>query len=61
MALQRMRAKSPLLQAIHEAAVSLKAHDFIDEHRLRVYQTLCLVPVPTSRNSQLKTLRAPRV
>ncbi|WP_367380519.1 hypothetical protein [Stenotrophomonas cyclobalanopsidis] len=40
------RAKSAILDAVHEGAAGLYASGFIDKRRMRMYEALCLEPVP---------------
>src|SRR2546427_6425988 len=54
---ERRRAKSALLEAVHDAAVSLHAHGFIDKRRLSSYEALCLEPVPEYSSAQIRALR----
>lgn len=54
---KRMRAKSPLLLAVHDTAVSLHAHGVIDKRRLSSYEALCLEPVPECSSAQIRALR----
>ncbi|CAH0150498.1 helix-turn-helix domain-containing protein [Stenotrophomonas lactitubi] len=54
---ERTRAKSRLLQTVHDAALSLHAHGFIDKRRLSRYEALCLEPVPEYSSAQIRELR----
>ena len=54
---ERRRAKSALLEAVHDAAVSLHAHGLIDKRRLSSYEVLCLEPVPEYSSAQIRALR----
>lgn len=54
---ERMRAKSPLLLAVHDAAVSLHAHGVIDKRRMSTYEALCLETVPEYSSAQIRALR----
>ena len=42
---QKMPARSPIMKAVHEAAADLHRHGFIDQHRMRKYDLMCLEPV----------------
>jgi len=42
----KTRAKSRILDAVHETARDLHAAGFIDKRRMRKYDALCLAPVP---------------
>ena len=54
---ERGRAKSRLLEAVHDAAVHLHAHGVIDRRRLSCYDALCLEPVPAYSSAQIRALR----
>ncbi|PWB28988.1 transcriptional regulator [Stenotrophomonas sp. SPM] len=56
-ALERRRARSALPEAVHDAAVSLHTHGFIDKRRLSSYEALCLEPVPDYSSAQIRALR----
>ena len=56
---QEMRAKSPLLQAVYGAVVSLHGHGFIDTPRLSLYEALCLEPVANCRSAQATMRQGP--
>lgn len=54
---RRRPARSAVLEAVHEAAVSLYAHGFIDKRRMSTYDALCLEPVPAYSSAQIRALR----
>lgn len=56
-AAERKRAKSGILDAVHEAAASLHANGFIDKRRMALYDALCLEPVPGYSSAQIRALR----
>ncbi len=54
----KTRARSPLLEAVHDTANSLHRHGFIDKRRMTQYEALCLEPVPAYTSAQIRKLRA---
>ena len=42
----KTRAKSRILDAVHETARDLHTAGFIDKRRMREYDALCLAPIP---------------
>jgi len=46
-----------MLQAVHEAATDLYAAGFIDKRRMRMYEALCLEPLPVYSSSRIRELR----
>ena len=42
---QKTPARSPIMEAVHEAAADLHRHEFIDQRRMRKYDLMCLEPV----------------
>lgn len=53
----KSRARSPLLEAVHDTAQGLHQHGFIDQRRMREYDALCLEPVPEYSSAQIRALR----
>lgn len=51
------KAKSRLLEAVHETARGLKSAGFIDARRMREYDALCLAPVETYSSRKIRALR----
>lgn len=51
------KAKSRLLESIHETAEDLHNLGFIDQHKMRKYDALCLDPVPDYSSEQIRSLR----
>jgi putative transcriptional regulator len=54
----RQKANSPILEAVHETASDLHLAGFIDMHRMREYDALCLAPVPAYSSRKIRALRA---
>ena len=50
--------KSRILTDIHETASDLHKAGFIDLRRMRVYDVLCLAPVPEYASKKIRALRA---
>ncbi len=53
----KTRAKSRILDAVHETARDLQAAGFIDMRKMRQYDALCLKPVPEYSSRKIRTLR----
>lgn len=51
------KAKSRLLEALHETASDLYESGLIDARRMREYDALCLPPAPEYSAEQIKALR----
>jgi putative transcriptional regulator len=51
------KAKSRILEAVHETARDLHAAGFIDKRRMRQYDVLCLAPVPNYSSKRIRALR----
>lgn len=51
------RAKSAILDAVHEGEAGLYASGFIDKRRMSMYEALCLRPVPEYSSAQIRALR----
>lgn len=53
----KTKAKSRILEAVHETAADLHRLGFIDQHRMRKYDALCLEPVPEYDSEKIRSLR----
>jgi putative transcriptional regulator len=53
----KTKAKSPIMEAVHETAVDLHRLGFIDQRKMRKYEALCLDPIPAYNSEQIRTLR----
>ena len=53
----KTRAKSPILEAVHETARDLHRLGFIDKRKMRKYDALCLEPVPEFDADKVRALR----
>ncbi len=51
------KAKSRILQAVHETASDLHNAGFIDMRRMRDFDALCLEPIPPYSSRKIKALR----
>ncbi|MBI4755340.1 MAG: DNA-binding transcriptional regulator [Betaproteobacteria bacterium] len=51
------RAKSRILEAVHEAASDLHRLGFIDKRKMQKYDALCLEPVPEYDAARIRALR----
>jgi putative transcriptional regulator len=51
------KAKSRILEAVHEGARDLYRLGFIDKRKMRQYDALCLEPVPDYDAAKIKALR----
>ena len=54
----KTRAKSRILDAVHETARDLHTAGFIDKRRMREYDALCLAPIPEYSSEKIRALRA---
>lgn len=52
------KARSPILDAVHEGARDLHSAGFIDMRTMREYDALCLAPVPQYSSAKIRALRA---
>ena len=52
------KAKSQILDAVHETAVDLHRLGFIDKRKMQKYEALCLEPVPEYDAVKIRALRA---
>lgn len=53
----KTKAKSRILEAVHETAGDLHRLGFIDKRRMRKYDALCLAPVPDFSSEAIKAVR----
>lgn len=53
----KQNAKSRILESVHETATDLNEMGFIDMHKMRKYDALCLEPVPEYDSDMIKNLR----
>lgn len=53
----KTRAKSRILDAVHETARDLRTAGFIDMRRMREYDALCLAPIPEYSGKRIRALR----
>ena len=51
------KAKSRILEAVHETAVDLHRLGFIDKRKLGKYEALCVCPIPDYSSEQIRSLR----
>lgn len=51
------KARSPIMGAAHETAQDLHKAGFIDMRRMRLYDALCLTPVPEYSSDAIKAVR----
>ena len=51
------KAKSPILEAVHETAGDLHRLGFIDMRKMRRFDLLCLNPVPEYDGEKIRSLR----
>ncbi len=51
------RAKSRILEAVHETAVDLDRLGFIDKRKQQKLEVLCLEPIPPYDSDRIKALR----
>jgi len=51
------KAKSPILEAVHETASDLQRLGFIDQRKMRKFDALCLDPIPEYDSEKIRALR----
>ena len=51
------KPKSRMMEAVHETASDLHSLGFIDVHKMRQYDALCLDPVPEYNSKKIRALR----
>ena len=54
----KTRTRSRILESVHETAGDLQRLGFIDKHKMRKYDLLCIPPVPEYDAVRIKALRA---
>ena len=54
----KTKAKSRILEAVHETAADLHRLGFIDQRKMRKYDALCLDPIPEYDSEKIRSLRA---
>ena len=54
---KKVKAKSRILEAVHETASDLQRLGFIDKRNMHEYDALCLVPVANYDSKQIRALR----
>lgn len=54
----KIKAKSRILEAVHEGARDLHRLGFIDKRKMQKYDLLCLEPVQDFDSKKIKALRA---
>jgi putative transcriptional regulator len=57
MAVKR-KSTSRILEAVHDTARDLHDAGFIDMHRMREYDALCLAPIPDYPSEKIRALRS---
>ncbi|NBY27242.1 MAG: DNA-binding transcriptional regulator [Betaproteobacteria bacterium] len=53
----KKKAKSPILEAVHETARDLHNLGFIDLRKMRKFDVLCLNQIPTYDSEKIRALR----
>ncbi|WP_217126543.1 helix-turn-helix domain-containing protein [Hydrogenophilus thiooxidans] len=53
----KTKAKSRILEAVHETATDLYRLGFIDQRKMRQYDALCLEPIPEYDSEKIRSLR----
>lgn len=53
----KSKAKTPILEAVHETAADLHRLGFIDIRKMRKFDVLCLDPVPEYDSKKIRALR----
>ena len=54
---RKTKARSKMLDAVHETARDLHSAGFIDMRRMREYEALCLAPIPDYSSAKIRALR----
>lgn len=55
---QKNKARSPIMEAVHDAATDLHRLGFIDQRKMRKYDVLCFEPVTDFDAEKIRSLRA---
>jgi putative transcriptional regulator len=53
----KAKTKSPIFEAVHETASDLERLGFIDKHKMRKFDVLCLEPIAPYDSTQIRALR----
>lgn len=53
----KTNAKSRILDAVHETALDLNAHGFIDKRKMDKLEALCFEPIPAYDSDRIRALR----
>ncbi len=53
----KTKARSRILEAVHDTAEDLHRLGFIDQRKMRKYDALCLAPVPDYDSETIRALR----
>jgi putative transcriptional regulator len=53
----KIKAKSSIFEAVHETANDLHRLGFIDKHKMRKFDVLCLEPIAPYDSKQIRALR----
>ena len=53
----KTKAKSRILEAVHETAADLHQMGFINQRKMRQYDALCLAPIPEYDSEKIRSLR----
>jgi putative transcriptional regulator len=54
---KEVKAKSRILEAVHETASDFHRLGFLDKRKMREFDALCLAPVPDYDSGRIKALR----
>jgi putative transcriptional regulator len=54
----KKKAKSQILEVVHETAADLHRLGFIDKQKMKRYEALCLGSIPTYGSKKIRVLRA---
>lgn len=54
----KLKAKSRILEAVHETASDMHRLGFIDKRKMRKFEILCLQPMPDYDSEKIRALRA---
>lgn len=53
----KTRAKSPILEAVHDTAADLHRLGFIDKRKMAGFDALCIEPVPEYDSAKIRAMR----
>lgn len=54
---KRLKAKSPILEAVHQTASDLHRLGFIDKRKMHEFDALCLKPIPEYDSKKIRAVR----